>query len=112
MEVDQPVDYRKVGTMLPLLARYSLEIEQLVTVQTGQQFARLEYQGDVRGFQSFFNIMNSMLNQPETQANVMLKIVFRFDPAVAIEGSEVKQLRDAINRNPVERMRLQVRVEY
>jgi hypothetical protein len=61
------VDYRKMGTSLPLLVRYDLEIEQFITIQTGQQFVRLEYQGDVRGFQSFFSTLNGLLNQPGTK---------------------------------------------
>ncbi|NET10937.1 MAG: ATP-binding protein, partial [Symploca sp. SIO2B6] len=80
--VDQVVDYRKLGTTLPLLARYQVEVEQFVTLQTGKQFVRLEYQGDVRGFQSFFSTLNGLLNQTETEASLMLKISFGFDPAV------------------------------
>ena len=112
IEVDQVMDYRKMGTTLPLLARYSFEVEQYVTIQTGQQYVRLEYQGDMRGFQSFFSTLNGLLNQSETQANLTLKIMFSFDPAIAAEGSEIKGLQQALNRNPVERMNLQARVEY
>jgi hypothetical protein len=64
LTVADVVDYRKMGTTLPLLVRYDLEIEQFITIQTGQQFVRLEYQGDVRGFQSFFSTINGLLNQP------------------------------------------------
>ena len=112
IEVDQVIDYRKMGTTLPLLARYSFEVEQYVTIQTGQQYVRLEYQGDMRGFQSFFSTLNGLLNQPETQASLTLKILFTFDPPIAAEGSEIKGLQQALNRNPVERMNWQVRVEY
>ncbi|MGB3299448.1 MAG: DUF499 domain-containing protein [Phormidesmis sp.] len=111
-EVDQVIDYRKMGTTLPLLARYSFDVEQYVTIQTGQQYVRLEYQGDTRGFQSFFSTLNGLLNQPETQANLTLKIMFSFDPSIAAEGAEIKALQQALNRNPVERMNLQARVEY
>jgi hypothetical protein len=65
LTVADVVDYRKMGTSLPLLVRYDLEVEQFITIQTGQQFVRLEYQGDVRGFQSFFSTINGLLNQPE-----------------------------------------------
>jgi hypothetical protein len=106
------VDYRKMGTTLPLLTRYPFDVEQVVTLQTGSQFVRLEYQGDVRGFQSFFSTINGLLNQSETQAHLMLKIVFRFDPPVAADGQEMQGLQQALNRNPVERMNLRVRVEY
>lgn len=112
VEIDQVVDYRKLGTTLPLLIRYQLEVEQCVTIQTGTQFARLEYQGDVRGFQSFFSTINGLLNQQGTQASLMLKIVFSFDPALAAQGPEMKALQQALTRNPVERLNLQVRVEY
>ena len=112
IEVDQVIDYRKMGTTLPLLARYSFEVEQYVTIQTGQQYVRLEYQGDMRGFQSFFSTLNGLLNQPETQANLTLKIMFSFDPFIAADGTEIKGLQQALNRNPVERMNLQARVEY
>ena len=112
IEVDQVMDYRKMGTTLPLLARYSFEVDQLITIQTGQQFVKLDYQGDVRGFQSFFSTLNGLLNQSETQASISLKIVFSFDPAIAAKGSEIKGLQQALNRNPVERMNLQARVEY
>lgn len=112
LEVDQVVDYRKMGTTLPLLTRYPFDVEQVVTLQTGSQFVRLEYQGDVRGFQSFFSTINGLLNQSETQAHLMLKIVFRFDPPVAADGQEMQGLQQALNRNPVERMNLRVRVEY
>lgn len=112
LEVDQVIDYRKMGTTLPLLARYSFEVDQIVTIQTGQQFVKLEYQGDMRGFQSFFSTLNGLLNQPETQANLTLKIIFSFDPPIAAEGSEIQGLQQALNRNPAERMNLQARVEY
>jgi hypothetical protein len=112
LEADQVIDYRKLGTTLPLLARYTFEVEQFVTLQTGQQFVRLEYQGDMRGFQSFFSTINGMLNQPETQATLVLKIRFSFDPPVAAEGPEINALQQALTRNPVERMNLRVRVEY
>jgi hypothetical protein len=112
LEVDQVIDYRKMGTTLPLLTRYPFEIEQYVTIQTGQQYVRLEYQGDRQGFQSFFNTLNGLLNRPETQANLTLKIMFSFDPPIAAEGSEMKGLEQALNRNPVERMNLHARVEY
>ncbi|MGC1309596.1 MAG: hypothetical protein WA885_20430, partial [Phormidesmis sp.] len=79
---------------------------------TGQQYVRLEYLGDIRGFQSFFSTLNGLLNQSETQANLTLKIMFSFDPAIAAEGSEIRGLQQALNRNPVERMNLQARVEY
>jgi hypothetical protein len=78
LTVEQVMDYRKIGTALPLLTRFSVQVEQLVTLQTGEQFVRLEYQGNVKGFQSFFSTINTLLNTSETQANVMLKLIFEF----------------------------------
>jgi hypothetical protein len=112
LTVEDVVDYRKFGTTLPLLVRYQLEVEQFITIQTGEQFVRLEYQGDVRGFQSFFSTINGLLNQQSAQATLNLRIKFRFDPAIAPDSSELKSLQQALNRNPVERMNLHVRVEY
>ncbi|MFE4108425.1 ATP-binding protein [Almyronema epifaneia] len=110
--VAEVTDYRKLGTTLPLLVRYQLEVEQFITLQTGQQFVRLEYQGDVRGFQSFFSTLNGLLNQPNTEASLNLKISFSFEPAIAPGSSDLKALQQALTRNPVERLNLLVRVEY
>ena len=63
ISVDKLLDYRKLGTAIPLLSRFSLRIDQTATIQAGNdQFVRLEYQGQVRGFQSFFNTINGLLN--------------------------------------------------
>lgn len=112
VSVADVVDYRKMGTSVPLFVRYDLEVEQFVTIQTGQQFVRLEYQGDVRGFQSFFSTINGLLNQQGTEANLNLKIMFKFDPAIVPGSPELKALQQALTRNPVERLNLLVRVEY
>ncbi|QQE67474.1 ATPase AAA (plasmid) [Leptolyngbya sp. BL0902] len=112
LTVADMVDYRKMGTTLPLLVRYSLEVEQLITIQTGQQFIRLEYQGDVKGFQSFFSTINGLLNQPNVQANLNLTLKFKFEPPIAPNSPEFKALQQALSRNPVERMNLHVRVVY
>jgi len=112
LAVGQAMDYRKMGTTLPLLARFPMEIEQLVTIQTGEQFVRLEYQGPMRGFQSFLTPVNGLLNTPEVQASVSLKLIFRFEQPVAAEGSEMKAIAQALNRNPVERLNLRVAVTY
>jgi len=105
-------DYRKMGTTLPLLVRYPLEVEQAITIQTGQQFVKLDYQGDVKGFQSFFSTINGLLNQPNVQANLNLTLKLRFAPPIAPNGPDLKALQQALSRNPVERMNLHVRVEY
>ncbi|WP_017302292.1 ATP-binding protein [Nodosilinea nodulosa] len=112
LTVGDVTDYRKMGTTLPLLARYQFDIQQFVTVQTGQQFVRLEYQGDVRGFQSFFSTLNSMLNLPDTQASLSLTVNFQLEAPIAPNGPEMQGLQQALARNPVDRMNLRVRVKY
>ncbi|NEP60494.1 MAG: ATP-binding protein [Symploca sp. SIO2G7] len=111
MSVDQVMDYRKLGTTLPLLNRFPLQIDQQVMIQTGD-FARLEYQGSVRGFQSFFSTISSLLNTPNVQADLYLKIIVEFEVAVPPSGSEMTMIRQALNRNPVERLSLSAKVSY
>jgi hypothetical protein len=86
-----------------------MEIEQLVTVQTGEQFARVEYQGPMRGFQSFFTPTNALLNTPDAQAMVFMRLVFKFEAPVLPEGVEIRAIAQALKRNPVERLNLTVR---
>ncbi|MBW4489397.1 MAG: DUF499 domain-containing protein [Trichocoleus desertorum ATA4-8-CV12] len=112
ISVGQVIDYRKLGTALPLLARFPLEIEQLVMIQTGEQFVRLEYQGPMRGFQSFFTPTNALLNTPEVQATVSMTLSFRFESPVAPGGVEISAIAQALGRNPVERLNLSVKVTY
>ena len=112
VSVGQVMDYRKLGTALPLLARFPMQIDQLVTIQAGEQFVRLEYQGSTKGFQSFFTPTNALLNNPETQANVALKLIFEFAAPVPPQGNEVKEITKALCRNPVERMNLIAKVNY
>jgi hypothetical protein len=111
LSVDQVMDYRKLGTALPLLSRFPLQIDQNVTIQTGD-FIRFEYQGAVRGFQSFFSTLNSLLNTANVQADVNLKLTFEFDSAVTPGGSEINTIKQALLRNPVERLYLRVKVTY
>lgn len=112
ISVEQVIDYRKMGTTLPLLARFPMEIEQLVTVQTGEQFARVEYQGPMRGFQSFFTPTNALLNTPDVQATVFMRLVFKFEASVSPGGTELGAIAQALKRNPVERLNLTVKVTY
>ena len=102
LSVADVTDYRKMGTTLPLLVRYQFEIQQFVTLQTGQQFVRLEYQGDVRGFQSFFSTINGMLNSPDTQASLSLTVSFKLEHPISPDGPELKGLQQALTRNPVD----------
>jgi len=110
--VGQVMDYRKLTTALPLLIKFPLQIDQIVTIQTGDQFVRLEYQGPVRGFQSFLNPTNALLGSPDVQANVMLKLVIEFGAPVEPEGQEIRAIAQALSRNPVDRLNLTARVIY
>ncbi len=112
VSVGQVIDYRKLGTALPLLQRFPMQIDQTVTIQAGEQFVRLEYQGSIKGFQSFFTPTNALLNSPETQANVALKLVFEFTAPVQPQGNEIVEITKAFGRNPVERMNLIAKVNY
>lgn len=78
-----------------------MKIKQTATIQTGDQFVRLEYQGQIRGFQSFFATINSLLNNPEVEADVSLKLTFVFDPIISPTGSELSAIKQALQRNPV-----------
>ena len=112
LTVEQVMDYRKIGTALPLLTRLSLQVEQLVKLQTGEQFVRLEYQGNVKGFQSFFSTINTLLNNSETQADVMLKLIFEFDQPIEPKGTEITTIQQVLGRNPVDRMVAQFKASY
>jgi Protein of unknown function (DUF499) len=111
IEVSQLTDYRKLGTAIPLLNRFALQIDQVVTIQSGKEFVRLEQQGSVDGFKSFFTTINSLLNSPDAQANVQLKIIFEFSSAVAPSGSELATIKQTLDRNPVERITLTAKVK-
>jgi hypothetical protein len=112
LSVSQVMDYRKLTTALPLLAKFAIQIDQTVTLQTGDQFVRLEYQGPMRGFQSFLTPTNALLGSPDVQANVMLKLVLEFASPVAPEGQELGAIAQALGRNPVDRLNLTARVTY
>ncbi len=83
-----------------------------MTLQTGDQFVRLEYQGPMRGFQSFLTPMNALLGSPDVQANMMLKLVVEFASPVEPAGQEVGAIAQALGRNPVDRLNLTARVTY
>ncbi|NJN12005.1 MAG: ATP-binding protein [Richelia sp. RM1_1_1] len=112
ISVDQVMDYRKLMTALPLLIKFPIQIDQLATISTGEQFVRLEYQGAAKGFQSFQAAINALLNNQNAQADVMLKLEIKFSCAVEPEGSEISTIKNALNRNPVDRLNLQVKVTY
>lgn len=112
LSVSQVMDYRKLTTALPLLAKFPIQIDQTVTIQTGDQFVRLEYQGTMRGFQSFLTPTNALLGSSDVQANVMLKLVVEFPSSVEPEGQEIRAIAQTLSRNPVDRINLTARVAY
>ncbi|MEB3310904.1 MAG: AAA family ATPase, partial [Snowella sp.] len=114
LTVDSLMDYRKLGTSLSLLNRpqYTLGIDQVLSLNAQGQFVRLEYQGDVRGFSMLFSSLNSLLNSPDAQATINLKLIFTFKETVMPDGSELNGIIQALQRNPVDRLNLSVRVIY
>lgn len=112
LSVNQVTDYRKLGTAIALLQRWQPQIDQTATIQTGDQFVRLEYQGELRGFQGFFSTINSLLNSPDAQADVSLKITLEFKPALSANASDISSIKQTLERNPVERLNLRARVIY
>ncbi len=110
--VDQVMDYRKLTTAIPLLTRFPLQIDQTVTIQTGEQFLRLEYQGPMRGFQSFLTSINALLGGADVQAVVTLRLTISFAAPVQPDGTEVGAIAQALNRNPVDRLSLTAQVTY
>lgn len=112
LSVSQLMDYRKLGTGIGLLSRFNPQIDQTVTIQSGGQFLRLEYQGESKGFQGFVNNINALLNQPETKADVYLKIGLDFEQGITPNGNEINTIEQNLHRNPVERLNLGINVEY
>lgn len=108
------MDYRKLGTSLSLLNRpqYTLAIDQLLTLNAQGQFVRLEYQGDTRGFSTLFGSLSSLLNSPDAQAQINFKLIFTFKEIVKPDGSELNGIVQSLQRNPVERLNLSVKVVY
>jgi Protein of unknown function (DUF499) len=113
ISVDKLLDYRKLGTAIPLLSRFSLRIDQTATIQTGDdQFVRLEYQGQMKGFQSFFNTINALLNNPETKGDVNLKLIVDFEPGISPQSKELNDIQQALKRNAADRISLNAKVKY
>jgi Protein of unknown function (DUF499) len=112
ISVSQVMDYRKLMTALVLFAKLPLQIDQTATISTGEQFVRLEYQGALKGFQSFQAAVNALLNTNDVKADVSLKLEFKFSSPIEPNGSEISNIKSALNRNPVERLNLLVKVTY
>lgn len=112
VSVAQVMDYRKLMTAFPMLMKLPLEIDQTVTVTIGEQFTRLEYQGPYKGFQSFQGPVNTLLSSAEVKADVSLKLIFKFSSPVQPNGAEISNIKQALNRNPVDRLNLTAKVTY
>ncbi|WYL96159.1 MAG: DUF499 domain-containing protein [Gloeotrichia echinulata IR180] len=112
LSVGQVMDYRKLMTAFPMLIKLPLQIDQLATISLGEQFIRLEYQGPVKGFQSFQGAVNTLLSSPDVKADVSLKLVFEFSSPVQPNGAEISNIKQALNRNPVDRLSLTAKVTY
>lgn len=112
VEVGQLMDYRKITTALPLLGRFPIQIDQTATIQTGDQFVRLVYQGPAKGFQSYLTPTNALLVNPDVKAQVNLKLIFTFEQPVQPQSPEISSVMQALNRNPVERLNLSAQVVY
>jgi hypothetical protein len=113
LTVSEIVDYRKLTTALPLLMRFAIEIDQLVTIQSANnRFMRLEYQGDIKGFQTLSNSVKIFLDDPEMRAEVSLKMRLNFATPVLPEGTEMQSIEQTLGRNPIERGHLAVTVVY
>ncbi|WP_204106067.1 MULTISPECIES: DUF499 domain-containing protein [Spirulina sp. CCY15215] len=112
VSVETVMDYRKLGTAISLLERFKPQIDQTTTIQTGEQFVRLLYQGDRRGFQGFFSTLNGLLSQPKVEGDVSLSLTFEFESAIAPNGTEFKAIQGSLFRNPVDRLSLTAMVKY
>jgi Protein of unknown function (DUF499) len=110
LSVDRALDYRKLGVTLPQLSKLSLQIDQTVLIRTGEQFVKLEYQGKVRGFQSLFSTINNLLNAPDTEADVYLKVSLDISTEIEPQGAEIQEIKRSFDRNQVERLRLKATI--
>ncbi|MBW4617375.1 MAG: DUF499 domain-containing protein [Desmonostoc vinosum HA7617-LM4] len=112
ISVGQVMDYRKLMTAFPMLIKLKVQIDQTATITVNEQFIRLEYQGPVKGFQSFQGAVNTLLSSPDVKADVSLKLVFEFSSPVQPNGAEISNIKGALNRNPVDRLNLTAKVTY
>ena len=113
ISVDKLLDYRKLGTAIPLLNRFSPKIDQTATIQAGDdQFLRLEYQGQWKGFQCLFSTINGLLSNSEAQADVNLKLIIDFEPGIPPQSKELNDIHQALKRNPADRISLNAKVKY
>jgi hypothetical protein len=110
LSVDRVLDYRKLGVTLPQLSKLSLQIDQTVLIRTGEQFVKLEYQGKVRGFQPLFSTINNLLNAPDTEADVYLKVSLDISTEIEPQGMEIQAIQQSLDRNQIERLRFKATI--
>jgi hypothetical protein len=79
-------------------------------IRTGEQFVKLEYQGKVRGFQPLFSTINNLLNAPDTEADVYLKVSLDISTEIEAQGVEIQAMKQALDRNQIERLRLKATI--
>ncbi|MEA5554129.1 DUF499 domain-containing protein [Anabaena cylindrica UHCC 0172] len=112
ISVAEVMDYRKLLTAFPLLMKLPLQIDQTATITLEEQFIRLEYQGLYKGFNSFQNTLNTLLGSKDVKADVFLKLEFKFLSPILPEGTEISNIKSALNRNPVDRLNLMAKLTY
>ena len=114
LSVAMAMDYRKLGTTIPLLNSLSknITIDQSLSIRAAGQFLRLEYEGDIRGFQACFSTANSFLNQKDIEVELSLSVHLSFDPAIEPSSNHLQKIQQNLTRNPVERLSLWVQVGY
>ncbi len=105
-------DYRRLGTAIALLARFKPQIDQNVTLTSNGQYTKLEFQGDIRGFQAFSSPLASLFNASGVQGNAILKIRIVFDKPIPPSGGILGEIQNALSNNPVDRLRLTLEVGY
>lgn len=112
ISVTESMDYRKLFTAIPLVAKLPLYINHTATISLEEQFLRLEYQGPEKGFKVFQGVLNSFLNNPQVKADLLLKLEFKFLSPIMVEGGEIRDLKKALERNPVDNLNLVAKVTY
>ncbi|MFM7580230.1 MAG: hypothetical protein ACKO5Q_25265, partial [Microcystaceae cyanobacterium] len=92
---------------------FQLVIDQKVSIQSQGQFIRFEYQGDMRGQQSFLGAIMNLLNNPNlNNPEIFLKLSFEFPEAVMLTSPAYQHIVNQLSGNPVERLSLMAKVTY
>jgi hypothetical protein len=105
-------DYRRLGTAIALLAKFKPQIDQNVTLSSNGQYTKLEFQGDIRGFQAFSSPLAALFNATGVQGNATLTIRIVFEQPIPATGGILGEIQNALGNNPVDRLRLTLEVGY